>query len=559
MPRKAVGAAVVAVVLATAACSSPAGDPVPSAPPGTSEPPSPSASSTPSASEEAPEESLLSEHAVAAAHPAAVDAGMEILDAGGNAADAAVATAFAVAVVEPFASGIGGGGSTVLVEPGADPTTYDYREVVAQDGVVPESGTGIPGFVSGMAEIHAEHGRLDWKQVLAPAIELAEGGFEVTPFLAHRLEADAGPSAVSGLSQFHAGWGAIGEGDRLVQEDLAGTMRVLADEGAEAFYTGSLVEDLSRVDGIDPESLAAYETEKLEPVTGEVGDYEVVSMAPALPGAAVIQMLQIAEAADVGSAEPGSADYIDRLSGAWMVAEDNVARHFGDARFVDVPVDRLTDAATNRRLAEDTIGPASVQQSHGATGENEIVAGNTTHLSVVDSDGLAISMTNTVTNFWGAAESVGGFFLNNQLSRFETDGSANNRPAPGRKSVSWAAPTVVLDDEGRPVLGIGSPGGHQIPNILSGVLVPWALQDATLQEAVDAPRHHLQDGVLALESEPAPEVTGLLRSRGWDSRVTTRHDAVFGSVQALEIDYDDGTVTGAADARREAAYDVGQP
>ncbi|NUL44087.1 hypothetical protein F7P69_02590 [Cellulosimicrobium funkei] len=516
----------------------------------------------------------LQQHAVAAAHPEAVEAGMDILAQGGNAADAAVATAFAVAVVEPYASGIGGGGSAILAGPGREPVSFDYREVVAQDGRIPDSGTGIPGFVAGLAELHAEHGDLDWDQVLEPAIGLAADGFPVSEFLSLRLRSDFGPASIEGLNHYHDASGdPLAAGDRLVQRDLAQTMTSLAQEGPESFYTGSLAAELTRVDGLDADSLAAYEPEQVVPVGGAVGDYEVLSAAPPLPGAALVQQLQLAEALGIDGHEPGSPGYVDRLSEAWIAAEGSVKHLIGDPDFVDVPVDRITDPEANARIAEQVnllAGGADVGASTGpdaregavpgagdalvqATGQ-PVTAGNTTHLTVVDQDGFTVSMTNTLTSFWGGSESeyVGGFFLNNQLSRFATEESEANQPEPGRKSVSWSAPSMVLDDQGRPVLGLGSPGGHQIPNILTGVLVAWGLQGATLQEAVDAPRFHLQDGVLAVEEEPSPELAELIAARDWELQRTERDQAIFGSVQALEIDYETGQITGARDNRREA-------
>ncbi|XKH55204.1 gamma-glutamyltransferase (plasmid) [Citricoccus nitrophenolicus] len=502
----------------------------------------------------------LQQHAVAAAHPEAVEAGMDILAQGGNAADAAVATAFAVAVVEPYASGIGGGGSAILAGPGHEPVSYDYREVVAQDGRIPDSGTGVPGFVAGLAELHAEHGDLDWDQVLEPAIGLAGDGFPVSEFLAQRLRSDFGPASIEGLNHYHDASGEpLAAGDQLVQRDLAQTMTTLAQEGPEVFYTGSLAQELTSVDGLDVDSLAAYEPEQVVPVGGAVGDYEVLSAAPPLPGAALVQQLQLAEALGIDGHEPGSPGYVDRLSEAWIAAEGSVKHLIGDPDFVDVPVDRLTDPEANARIAEQVnllaggadagAGGALVQ----AAGQ-PVSAGNTTHLTVVDQDGFTVSMTNTLTSFWGGSESeyVGGFFLNNQLSRFATEESEANQPEPGRKSVSWSAPSMVLDDQGRPVLGLGSPGGHQIPNILTGVLVAWGLQGATLQEAVDAPRFHLQDGVLAVEEEPSAQLAELIAGRDWELRRTERDQAIFGSVQALEIDYETGQITGAKDSRREA-------
>lgn len=496
----------------------------------------------------------LNQQGVAAAHPEAVDAGMQILKDGGNAVDAAIATAFAISVVEPYASGIGGGGSTLLASRTMEPVGYDYREVVAETGQIPESGTGVPGMVDGMATLHEEHGSMQWAELLQPSIELADEGFEVTELLAQRFESDWGPASISGLGHFHS-WGQpLNAGDTLVQEELAETLRTIADEGADAFYTGSIADELAEVDGLDAQTLANYETAEAPPVSGSFGDYEFVSAAPPLPGAAVVQQLQIAEALGAGDSTPGSADYIDQTSQAWQTANQSVSDHFGDPDFVDVPTDQLTDAEANANSAE----PAAALRATSDDEPQEIEAGNTTHLTVVDDSGLTVSMTNTLTSFWGGNESeyVGGFFLNDQLSRFEAIDTPSNQPQAGRKSVSWSAPSMVLDDQGRVVLGIGTPGGHQIPNILTSVMVPWALQDAPLQEAIDAPRHSLQDGVLAMEQEPSAEVSDLIAQRGWEAQVTTRAEAIFGSVQALEINYEDGSVIGAQDSRRDADFAV---
>ena len=573
-----------AALLVLTACQGPAPGPAPAS---SSAPPAPSAtapeaSSSPTggdvgaSSSTAPDEdAVLRQHGVSAAHPAAVAAGMQVLDDGGNAADAAIATAFAVAVVEPYASGIGGGGSALLAAPGEEATSYDYREVVAQNGRIPASGTGVPGFVAGLAQIHDDYGSLDWEDLLQPAIRLAGEGFPISEFLAARMRADYGPASIQDLEHFHgAGGRPLQAGERLVQRDLARTMTTLAEQGPEAFYTGSIAGRLAEVDGLDAASLEAYAPERVDPVGGEFGDYEVLSAAPPLPGAAVIQQLQIAEALGIEEHAPGTAGYVDRLAAAWTAANGSVADVLGDPDFVEVPVERLTDPGRNAALAErvdlltaaagpsgDPAGalqaaavPASAAPEAAPGPPGEVAAGNTTHLTVVDRTGFTVSMTNTLTSFWGgaASSSVGGFFLNNQLSRFESEASAANRPAAGRKSVSWSAPSMVLDGQGRPVLGLGSPGGHQIPNILATVLVAWGLQGADLQQAVDAPRYHLQDGVLAVEQAPSPELRRLIDRRGWQLRRTERAEAIFGSVQALQIDYEDGEVTGATDDRREA-------
>ena len=540
----------IAALLIVTGCGGNTETPAPEpATPTTSTPPPPEeTSATPEAAVE------LTQHGVAAAHPEAVQAGMQILEDGGNAVDAAIATAFAISVVEPYASGIGGGGATLLAGPTMEPVGYDYREVVAENGDIPSSGTGVPGMVDGMATLHEAHGSMEWAELLAAAIELADEGFEVTDLLAQRFRSDWGPASIAGLDHFHDGGQPLTAGDTLVQTELADTLTTLAEAGPEDFYTGSIADQLTQVDGLDPATLANYETEEAPPVSGAFGDYEFVSAAPPLPGAAIVQQLQLAEALGAADSAPGSAEYIDQLSTAWQTANQSVFEYFGDPAFVEVPTDRLTDAGTNANLAQ----PAAAHTEVSDAERQEITAGNTTHITVVDSTGLTVSMTNTLTSFWGGNESeyVGGFFLNDQLSRFEVIDTPANQPEPGRKSVSWSAPSLVLDDQGRVTMGIGTPGGHQIPNILTAVMVPWALQDAELQEAVDGPRHSLQDGVLALEDAPSAEVMELMNQRGWEPQVTTRADAVFGSVQALEIDYETGSVIGAVDARRDADFAV---
>ncbi len=548
--RTLVGLSLVSLLTVTGCAGEPE-SPTPAPP----SPTTPSPSPTEQTPEESPEAAVeLEQHGVAAAHPDAVQAGMHILDEGGNAVDAAIATAFAISVVEPYASGIGGGGSTLLAGPTMDPVGYDYREVVAEDGRIPNSGTGVPGMVEGMATLHEAHGSLPWEDLVAPAIELADGGFEVTELLAQRLRSDWGPASIEGLAHFHDGGQPLAAGDTLVQTELADTLKTLAESGPDDFYTGSIAEQLTQVDGLDAQTLANYETADAPPVRGVFGDYEFVSAAPPLPGAAIVQQFQIAETLGVADSAPGSADYIDQLSTAWQTANQSVFEYFGDPAFVDVPTEQLTNAETNANVAE----PAAAHSSSDPDERAVIEAGNTTHITVVDSSGLTVSMTNTLTSFWGGSESeyVGGFFLNDQLSRFEAIDTPANQPEPGRKSVSWSAPSLVLDDQDRVTMGIGTPGGHQIPNILAAVMVPWALQDVELQDAVDAPRHSLQDGVLALEGQPSPEVVDLMNQRGWEPQVTTRADAVFGSVQALEIDYDKGSVIGAIDTRRDADFAV---
>jgi gamma-glutamyltranspeptidase/glutathione hydrolase len=457
--------------------------------------------------------------------------------------------------VQPASSGIGGGGVSIVVD-GDTATNYEYREVVNQSGQVPEDGAGAPGFVAGMARLHEDHGSLPWPELLAPAIEIAEAGAPVSRYLAGSIGSARGQEVTGGLPHFRRTDGTpLREGDLLVQQELAATMRTLAQEGPAALYTGSLAAALTSVPGIDAATLAAYRVDTLEPARGPVGRYTVLSGAPALPGAAIIQMLQIAEAAGLGSVDPESAQFVDLLSRSWQVADTSVQEHLGDPRFVDVPVERLTDPAQNARLA---AGLPDVAETVRRSAEQAAYAGapNTTHISVIDSDGLAVSMTNTITSYWGSGRYVAGFFVNDQLGRFGDVGTGSaNEPQPGRRSVTWSSPSMVLDGEGRPVLVVGTPGGRQIPSTTASVVARWALHGQPLETAVPAGRFILSDGRLRLER---PELADPVRALGYPVEVADGAErAGFGSVQALAVDWDRGTVSGYADDRRSAGFVTG--
>ena len=560
MPRLApTVAALAAAALLIAGCSSPSEETAPSPEPDpepteTDEPteePTEDDDGGDAEDEDDDPEALLNQYGISAGHPLATAAGEEIFEQGGNAVDAVIAAAFAVAVVEPFASGIGGGGSAIVVPAEDDARAYDYREVVANTGVIPAGGAGVPGFVAGMGELHEQYGELDWADVLAPAITLAEDGFEVSPFLSLRMGSDYGPEAIAGLEHFAPGGQALDAGDLLVQQDLARTMATIAEEGPEAFYTGSLSSDLTTIDGFDAESLADYEVVTSDPVRGAVGDHEVLGPAPPLPGVSLIQMLQIAEAGGLADAEPGSAAFIELIGEGWSAGYDTAMTVLGDPAFVDVPIDELTDAQTNAGLA----GGAAPIPSFGPPEPGE--AGNTTHLTAVDADGLLISMTNTITAFWGSEYYVGGYFLNDQLTRFDAVGTtAANEPEAGKRSVSWSLPAVVVDQEGRAVLGIGTPGAQRIPQVLAQVISRWGMHGQPLEEVIAAPRFSYEDGELLMEADPPDDVAAQL-STGYE--VIPPEWAYFGSVQALEVDYDTGEITGPADERREAAVAIGEP
>ncbi|MFD1067853.1 gamma-glutamyltransferase [Oceanobacillus locisalsi] len=498
-----------------------------------------------------PEPDVPEAYGVSAGHPDAVEAGMTVLENGGNAVDAAIASAYAISVVEPFASGVGGGGVTLVQEQGQDPEAYDYREVVPEDGV-PASGIGVPGFVAGTKELHDDYGEADWQTVIDPAIELAESA-EVSETLAQQLQSAQDRLPVEQLEHFYPGGTAIEAGATLEQPALAETLRDIRDSEGTSFYEGDTGEALTAVEGLDMDSLADFDVGRHDPVTGEFAGYEVTGAPPPLPGASVIQMLQIMEERGTLEEERNSTPFVHDIAMSWRIAQQFVDADFGDPSFVDVPVDSIVDREQNAALAEeissDSVLPEDENRTYGDSDPN------TTHITVIDDDGAVVSMTNTLTNFFGSSEYTDGFFLNNQMDRFDIGQTDQNTPEPGRRSVTWSSPMIVADDEG-PVLGVGSPGGERIPIMLTQVISDWVQEESDLEEVIEADRFHLTDNALVMENVPEPNVRDALLDIGYDEIREAPTPLYFGSIQALMIDRDNDSISGAADSRREADWRI---
>jgi len=597
---------------------SPTSEPSPTPTPTPS--PSPSSPTTQTPTPAVTPESVLDAGAVNAGHPVATAAGVAVLQEGGNAVDAAIAAAFAVTVAEPFGSGLGGGGSAILVAPGMDPVNVDYRDVVPATGV-PRDYTGVPGLVAGLWHLHQEYGSLPWTRLVEPAIALASNGVPVSEMLHNQLRGKNGTAATRGVEHFRPGGKPLSKGDLLVQTDLARSLGQVAADGAEGFYRGPLATALGAAHpALDTASLGSYAVQVSDPPRGEWAGYTVLGATPALPGPGFIQLLQIVEALDVTKTTPGSAEYVNLMSTALRRSLRTMKDEIGDPAFVDVDSDLLTNRDANVRIAKGlslkgpdpqpspsptpTPSPSptktkkpkpspsptktkkpkpspsptktkkpkpspSPSASPSPTAdpeptnppptpdEEQTSPGETTHLTVVDSSGLMVTMTNTLTSLWGSGKYVDGFFLNDQLNRFSKLSGPLNKPAPGRRTVSWSLPAIVVDGEGRPVLGIGSPAGERIPMILTNVLTRWGLYGQDLQTAVDAPRFHAAGRALDMERKPSSDGLKTLKQMGY--KVTAPIPAYFyfyGSVQAIEVDWDAHTVSGAQDSRREAAFDL---
>jgi gamma-glutamyltranspeptidase/glutathione hydrolase len=518
----------------------------------------------------------------------ACDAGAAVLAKGGSAVDAAVATAFALAVTLPSAGNIGGGGFMVVRSPNGNVTTFDYREkaplkstrtMYMRDGKVDISLTnqgylapGVPGTVRGLALAHKKFGRLPWKDVVMPAALLAEEGFSISHDLARGLNAQlAGamgkfPASVEAYER--SGGGTWAGGDRLVLKDLGKTLRAIATDGPDAFYKGwiadRIAEDMAANGGlITKDDLAAYEAKERAPVKGMFRGYEIAAMPPpSSGGVALIEMLNMLEAFDLKAKGAGSVEAKHLEIEAMRRAYLDRARHLGDPDFVQIPLGKLLSKDYARTLAA-TIDPAKASSS-AELGKDILTAAvtqepdETTHFSVIDRAGMAVSNTYTLEGSYGSRVVVkgAGFLLNNEMGDFNknpgvtlpdgTIGTPANLIDPGKRMLSSMTPTIVSKG-GKVVLITGSPGSRTIINTVLCVVLGVTEFGMSVRAAVDAPRMHHQwmpDAVTIERAGATDDLVQKLRAMGH----TVNTGGAQGDANSIAVDAG-GTAWGAADRR----------
>ena len=517
--------------------------------------------------------------------------GRDVLQAGGSAVDAAVATAFALAVTLPAAGNIGGGG--FLVHRGADGSSeaYDFRET-APAAASPEmflSGgvydaarhhashvaVGVPGTVAGLHRAWTDHGRLPWRRLVEPAVALARDGFVLTYARAASLAAalprmSRYPASVAAFSDDGAPYAA---GDRFRQPELATTLELIADEGPAGFYRGRtaalVAREMAAQGGLITEAdLAAYEPRVREPVRGSYRGYEVVSMPPpSSGGVTLIQMLNVLEGYDLGAGGHGSALNVHRIAEAMRRGFADRARHLGDPDFNPLmPVLRLTSKEYAAGLRA-TIDADRASRSGPDTFEWPATGNETTHVSVVDADRNAVALTTTLEQSYGSKITVpgAGFLLNNEMGDFNAApglttatgliGTPPNLAESGKRMLSSMTPTIVAKD-GRLVMVTGSPGGRTIINTVLHTILNVVDFGMNVQEAVDAPRFHhqwLPDELRYERRGLSPDTLALLEARG--HALAAR--ASQGAAHAIVFDAEADVLEGAADPRRADAEAAG--
>jgi gamma-glutamyltranspeptidase / glutathione hydrolase len=519
--------------------------------------------------------------------------GADVLADGGNSVDAAVATAFALAVTHPTAGNIGGGGFIVYRKASGEPVAYDFREVAPgratptmfmKNGKYDEDlhhnsylSVGVPGTVAGLHMAWKEQGKLPWRRLVDPAIALARDGFVVSYGLARSLESilpemQRSPAAVA---QFSKNGAAYQAGDVLRQPDLARTLERIAADGPAGFYRGEtaqLIEKDMAANGglITRMDLENYRPKRRIPLTGTYRGIEITTMPPiSSGGTALIEMLNVLEGYDLKTTGFGSADTLHVMAEAMRRAYADRARYLGDPEFVpNMPIDRLISKPYAADLRK-TIDPKRASTSSPQKFEWGTESDETTHVSVVDRDRNAVSLTYTLEYGYGARAVVAGagFLLNNEMGDFNAGpdlttadgliGTDPNLAAPGKRMLSSMTPTI-LSKEGKLFMVTGSPGGRTIINTVLQTILNVVDHGMNVQEAIDAPRiHHqwLPDRIVYEKIGFSPDTLRLLEARGHKlSRGSSQ-----GVVEAIVVDEKSNTLEGGSDRRAPDGGAVGVP
>ena len=531
---------------------------------------------------------VTAEHAVVVTTDSvASEIGAGIMERGGNAVDAAVAVSFALAVVNPQAGNIGGGGFMVVRMADGTAAALDYREKaplaatrdmfldddgnVTDKSIVGHLAAGVPGSVMGMWEAHSRFGTLPWAELVEPAASLADG-FEVYPRFRRNIT-----GSVQGLRRFAAtaviylpGGRIVDLGETFRQPELAATLRRIRDQGTEGFYGGEtadlIVAEMERGGGlITHRDLDEYRAVWRDPIEFTYRGHTIFSMPPSSSGGATMaEMANMLEPYDLGDLPWHSGEMVHLLAETWKRSYADRNAYLADTDFVDIPLQRMTSkvyaAERGADISERATPSTEIGPGLGAPAEGE----NTTHISVVDADGNAVAVTTTLNSFFGSKVTVAGagFVLNNEMDDFTAKPGtpnqyglvqgANNAVGPGKRMLSAMTPTVVLNPDGELFFVTGTPGGATIITTVFQTIMNVVDYGMNVVQAVNAPRihhQHLPDQIRFEQGGLPPGVVSDLEARG--HTLSERGD-ISGDVQAIMV-MPDGTLEAAADPRRGGA------
>lgn len=438
----------------------------------------------------------------------------------------------------------------LVYDPASDEAMfYDYRDAAGADMSMVFGKTGVPGFVLGMETVHQAYGTLPWGNLLQPAIEYADNGFAISASFARHLQTSHSKLSSKNNPQFYNGSRLLLEGEIVQQKDLAETYRMIQRYGSNIFYGRGqairqhIIEALNYK--LTDEDFDNYRVIARTPVEGTYMGRRVISAPAPFSGTNLIQMLEIAEAVDLGTYDDDIVRYASIMASVSSVTLRDRRMNVCDPAYHEVPDDLLSEEHMAELIEKVKSGSAEWIETDP---EHE----STTHISVIDKNGMMVSVTNTLSDFFGLGTYVDGFFLNDTMVTSSQNPSARNYCQRGQRPRSFACPTVIIGDDGLK-MALGSSGGDRIPQTMLQIIVRYFAGE-TLQEACDKPRIVLNGYNFYIEDKSIVDPNGKLESNGFNRLLFSSRE-YFGAFNAVGIS-GDGTAFGAADQRRNGSVET---
>lgn len=512
---------------------------------------------------------------VASAHPLASKVGLEILKRGGNAVDASVGVAFTLGLVEPNASGPGGGGY-LLLNKDDDQKMYSYYQKapksltkekwneIKENKTYMTTGAGgiVPGAVAGWLKALDDHGTMKIDEILEPVIELAETGFVITPTLA-RIMGDSYEKLMMSdeTSELFLNDGLpYSEGEVFKNQDYADTLKLIAKNGRDGFYKGKTAEAIMKLNPIiTQEDLDSYEPVVVDPISTDYRGYKIVTAAPESCAVAVLQALNMVEKYDLEKMGENNPDLYHIWAESMNLSQTDRYHYIADPDYEVIPEEILGSqayadvrgAAINMDKAQGKIEPGYIKKN---ISQNvvEYESPSTTHISIIDKDGNAVSMTNTIGNFfgYGFVPEDTGFAMNSHFTNFSSEKTYPiNMVEPEKRPRSTMSPTLVFDENDDLKMVIGTPGGTRITSVIPYVISNVIDHGMSMQEAIDFPRIHKVGGKLYIEGNVDQKVVAHLEKLGHNIELKGKNDEYFGGVHGILVEGE--VFEGGADPRRD--------
>jgi len=509
------------------------------------------------------------------AHPLAAKAGLKVFHEGGNVVDVAVATAYALGVVEPYGSGIGGEGMIIIYQAkenkfividfkaispkGANYSTLDFKNLSSWSRTI--KGASVPGAVAGLELALEKFGKIDRKKVIQPAIDYALNGFEVDSSLALNLitykkflDNDEYSKKI-----YYPDGQPLRKGDKVINKDYGKTLIEIRDNGVDAFYKGKIAEKIakdSKKNGgfITKDDLLSYKPIIREPLISEYREYKIITTPPPCGGMHLIEALNMLSFFNLSSCKDYNEYSIHILSEVFKRMFIDEATFNADPEFYNVPVDKIIskDFAFNRFKEINLSKPTDTKDIKvGVIGDK-----NTTHLTVMDIEGNTVTLTITLSSLFGTSHTVEGcgFHLNNELQNFNPDENHPNSLKPHKRVVTSLVPTIVMKGD-KPFLATGTPGGDLILSTIAQILVNVIDFGMKLKDAMNAPRvfSTYYQPEIEVENRFTKNTTDFLTNFGYELKYHSEYKAYFGAVQSIMFDEKNNKLIGVSDIRRSGA------